>query len=56
MDRPRRQEMSTSIIVTTGKTIEEKALRKFEASLFGEVIHQSEERYQLARRLWNGVI
>jgi FAD/FMN-containing dehydrogenase len=49
--------MSKPIIVsTTGKPIEEQALREFEASLFGEVIHPSEDRYQLARRLWNGMI
>ena len=49
--------MSKPIIVsTTGKAIEEKALRKFKGSLLGEVIHPSEERYQLARRLWSGVL
>jgi hypothetical protein len=42
------------IVSTTGKAIEEHALRKFEASLRGGVIHPNEERYQRARRLWNG--
>jgi FAD/FMN-containing dehydrogenase len=49
--------MSKPIIVSTaGKSIEEKALRKFEASMLGEVVHPSEERYERARLLWNGVI
>jgi hypothetical protein len=49
--------MSKPIIVSTaGKAIEEKALRKFEASMLGEVVHPSEERYERARLLWNGVI
>jgi FAD/FMN-containing dehydrogenase len=44
------------IVSTTGNAIKEEALRKFEASLLGEVIHPSEERYELARRLWNGML
>jgi FAD/FMN-containing dehydrogenase len=44
------------IVSTTGNAIEEEALRKFEASLLGEVIHPGEERYQRSRLLWNGVI
>ena len=44
------------IVSTTGNAIKEEALRKFEASLLGEVIHPSDERYELARRLWNGML
>jgi FAD/FMN-containing dehydrogenase len=42
------------IVSTTGNGIKEGALRSFEASLLGEVLHPSEERYQLARWAWNG--
>src|SRR5260370_11793942 len=49
--------MSKPIIVsTTGNAIKVEALRKFEASLLGEVIHASEERYERSRILWNGMI
>jgi hypothetical protein len=44
------------IVSTTGNAIKEEALKQFEASLLGEVIHPSEERYELARRLWNGML
>src|SRR5260370_35352840 len=44
------------MVSTTGNAIKEEALRKFEASLLGEVIHPSEERYQPSRILWNGMI
>jgi FAD/FMN-containing dehydrogenase len=47
--------MSNSILLSTaGRPIEEAALRKLEASLLGEVIRLSSERYELERRLWNG--
>jgi hypothetical protein len=41
------------IVSTTGNAIKEEALRKFEASFLGEVIHPSEGRYQRSRLLWN---
>ena len=44
------------IVSTTGNAIKEEALRKFEVSLLGEVIHPSEERYQRSRILWNGML
>jgi FAD binding domain len=56
-DARRTQHMSKPIIIsTTGNAIEEQALRKFEASLLGAVIHPSEERYERSRRVWNGMI
>jgi hypothetical protein len=45
-----------NIVSTTGNGMKEEALRKFETSLLGEVLHPSEERYQLARRAWNGTL
>lgn len=44
----------TTLVSITGIAIEKAALRKFEASLQGDVIHPGEERYHLARRSWNG--
>ena len=45
---------NSNLLSTAGKPIEEAALRKFEASLLGEVIRPNCERYELARRIWNG--
>jgi hypothetical protein len=43
------------IVSTTGNAIKEEALRKFETSLLGEVIHPREERYERSGLLWNGM-
>jgi hypothetical protein len=43
------------IVSITGNAIEDEALRKFEASLLGEVIHPSEECYERSRVLWTGM-
>jgi FAD/FMN-containing dehydrogenase len=45
---------NSKLLSIAGKPIEEAALRKFEASLLGEVIRPNCERYELARRIWNG--
>ena len=44
------------VFSTTDKALEERSLRKFEASLHGEVIRPSDERYPIARRNWNIVL
>jgi hypothetical protein len=46
----------TTLLSLTGEAVDEAALRKFEASLVGEVIRPNTERYELARRLWIGMI
>src|SRR5215469_862505 len=45
----------TTLVSTKGKPIEEASLRKFEASLLGEVIRPKSERYNLASRNWIGM-
>ncbi|HEY2484907.1 MAG TPA: FAD-binding oxidoreductase [Candidatus Binataceae bacterium] len=44
------------IISTIGRAIEAPALRKFKARVLGEVVLPGEERYERARRTWNGMI
>jgi hypothetical protein len=45
-----------TLVSTTGRAIERATLREFESRLLGEIIHPSDERYQLARRAWNGTL
>jgi FAD/FMN-containing dehydrogenase len=42
------------IISTIGRAIEAPALGKFKARVLGEVMLPGEERYERARRIWNG--
>jgi len=42
------------IISTSGRAIEAPALAKFKARVLGEVVLLGEERYERARRIWNG--
>ena len=44
------------LVANTGKVIETAALRKFAATLIGEIIGRNDERYEQARRLWLGMI
>ncbi len=45
-----------TVISNTGRTIAAQALKRFEASLFGELILAGNQRYEQARRSWNGIV
>src|SRR5215469_14454819 len=51
-----RQNTNPKIVSLKGKAIEDLMVRKFERHLLGEVLRPGEERYEAARRVWNGMI
>ena len=47
--------LDTTLFSAAGKAIEEAAVRKFEASLLGDIILPGSERYEQARQHWIGI-
>src|SRR6516164_7662484 len=51
-----KQNTNATIFSLKGEAIEDLMVRKFEQHLLGEVLRPGEERYEAARRVWNGMI
>jgi hypothetical protein len=45
-----------TLTTSSGRTVQEGVLKKFEASITGETIFPADERYDKARLLWNGTL
>jgi len=51
-----KEDVNARTLSLNGKLIEDLTVRKFERHLIGEILRPGEERYEVARQVWNGMI